>query len=103
METPHYGNASISKQGNPSKVVYLSCSEISEKNAEIPQNPVFEREPFYFVAFPEIFDIFFFIYIYSYLYLTNIFEEFPNIFEAFPTNNIATALSENIGYDNVFK
>ena len=70
METPHYGNAS--KQGNPSKVVYLSCSEISEKNAEIPENPVFEREPFYFVAFPRIFDIFF-SFIFIHIYIRQIF------------------------------
>ena len=56
-----YGNASLRKclkKGNLSKVVYLSCSEISERNAEIPQNPVFEGFPLYFVAFPKIFDIF---------------------------------------------
>ena len=64
-------------RGTPPKVVCLSCSEISEKNAEIPENPVFEREPFYFVAFPKIFDIFF-SFIFIHIYIRQIFlRNFP--------------------------
>jgi len=54
-ETSHCGNAS-KKAGTPQKKIFLVVSLISVINTEIPQNPVLEGFPFYFVAFPKIFE-----------------------------------------------